>query len=191
MRLDIYLVENGYYKTRSKAQAAIKSGDVLVSGIKAKASDEVDINSKIEIVKNSCPYVSRGGLKLECAIKEFQLDFKDKVVLDIGASTGGFSDCALKFGAKKVIAVDVGTNQLDESLRSDKRVEFYENTNILDFKTDTIFDFVVMDVSFVRIEYLLSGINNFISELNDEKLQHLLKKMSYQKFRLELPKFKT
>ena len=164
MRLDLYLVENGYYKTRTKAQAAIKAGDVLVDNKKAKSSDEVTSDNKIEVVSNSCPYVSRGGLKLECAIKEFLLDFKDKTILDIGASTGGFTDCALKFGAKKVVAVDVGTNQLADELRCNDKVEFYENTNILDFKTDTLFDYVVMDVSFVTIEYLLEGINNFIKD---------------------------
>ena len=115
MRLDLYLVEKGFYTTRSKAQNAIKNGDVKVSNNpNPKSSDEVSDNDTIEILKDSCPYVSRGGLKLETAIKSFNLDFNGKTVLDIGASTGGFTDCSLKNGAKLVFAVDVGTSQLDD-----------------------------------------------------------------------------
>ena len=164
MRLDQYLVQNGFYDSRSKAQNAIKNGDILVNGLKPKSSCDVSEKDEIEVVSNSCPYVSRGGLKLLCAIEEFKLDFNDKVVLDIGASTGGFTDCALKHNAKLVYSIDVGSSQLHPTLKTNPKVISYENTNILDFKCDTHFDFIVMDVSFVSIEYLLQGICNFISD---------------------------
>lgn len=186
MRLDLYLVEKGFYTTRSKAQNAIKNGDVKVSNNpNPKSSDEVSDNDTIEILKDSCPYVSRGGLKLETAIKSFNLDFNGKTVLDIGASTGGFTDCSLKNGAKLVFAVDVGTSQLDDSLKNNPKVKSFENTNILDFKCQEHFDFVVMDVSFVTIEYLLPGIKNFISD--DTTFIALIK----PQFELEGKRFKN
>lgn len=165
MRLDLFLVEKGYFKSRSRAQDEIKAGHVLVNNKNAKSSLDVSDFDKIDII-NPIPYVSRGGLKLEKAIKVFNLDFKDKTVLDIGASTGGFTDCALKFGAKKVFSVDVGSNQLDESLRKDKRVVVLENTNILDTDIKDKIDFLVMDVSFVSILHLVSAIKKYLNDNN-------------------------
>ena len=130
-RLDVFLVNNGYYQSREKASQAIKKGIVEVDGkVVTKPSTPTFIESEIKILEVMLPYVSWGGMKLERAIDYFNLDFKDKVVLDIGASTGGFTDCALQHGASMVYAVDVGTNQLDQKLRYDLRVHSYENTNI-------------------------------------------------------------
>jgi len=172
MRLDIFLVENGYFKSRSRAQDEIKSGHVLVNSKKAKSSLDVSDKDSIEII-NPIPYVSRGGLKLEKAIKVFNLDFKDKTILDIGASTGGFTDCALMHGAKKVFAVDVGKDQLDEKLRRDPRVINLEGTNILDTNIQDKIDFLVMDVSFVSIIHLVDAIKKYLN--NDNKLVCLIK----------------
>lgn len=167
MRLDLYLVENNYFESRNKAKSEIENGNVIVNGKKIlKSSYDVNENDNIEITDDICPFVSRGGYKLDCAIKEFNLDFNGKTVLDIGASTGGFTDCSLKHGAKIVYAVDVGSNQLHESLKVDKRVISMENTNILDAKNIPYTDFIVMDVSFVSIEYLLSGIEKYITDSN-------------------------
>ena len=163
MRLDKYLFVNNFYESREKASIAIKKGLVMVDNkIVYKPSLEV-IDPKIDIVDELLKYVSFGGNKLERAIEYFKLDFKDKVVLDIGSSTGGFTDCALQFGAKLVYAVDVGTNQLHAKLRSDPRVLVYENTNILDFVTDTSFDYLVCDISFVSIKKILAYVKRFFS----------------------------
>ena len=172
MRLDIFLVENGYFKSRSRAQDEIKSGHVLVNSKKAKSSLDVSDKDSIEII-NPIPYVSRGGLKLEKAIKVFNLDFTNKTILDIGASTGGFTDCALMHGAKKVFAVDVGKDQLDEKLRNDSRVINLEGTNILDTNIKEKIDYLVMDVSFVSIIHLVDAIKKYLN--NDNKLVCLIK----------------
>ncbi len=167
MRLDLYLFNNNYFESRNKAKSEIEKGNVSVNGkVVTKSSFEVGDNDQISISDNVCPYVSRGGYKLEYAIKEFNLDFKDKIVLDIGASTGGFTDCSLQHGAKLVYSVDVGSNQLHQKLKDDKRVISMENTNILDAKDIPTTDFVVMDVSFVSIEYLLPGIEKHINDNN-------------------------
>lgn len=166
MRLDLFLVEKGYFKTRSKAKLALDEGQVLVNGKKEKASYDASLLDIIELI-NVNPYVSRGGLKLEGAINSFRLDFNDKVILDIGASTGGFTDCSLKHGARLVYAVDVGTNQLDESLRNNPKVISYEQTNIKNIKKlDNEIDYLVMDVSFVSIEHLLPSIDHLITDNN-------------------------
>lgn len=167
MRLDLFLVEKGYFPTRSKAQMAIKDNAVLVDGFNAKSNMDVSEKNKISILKQTLPYVSRGGLKLEAAISSFHLDFKDKVVLDIGSSTGGFTDCALKHGAKLVFACDVGTNQLDSSLLNRKDVVVMQQTNILDITSfDMELDFLVMDVSFVSIEKIIPAIDRFLTNEN-------------------------
>ena len=167
MRLDLYLVENNYFESRNKAKAEIENGNVIING-KAitKSSYDVKDTDSIEISNNICPFVSRGGYKLDYAISEFNLDFNNKTVLDIGASTGGFTDCSLQHGAKLVYSVDVGTNQLHEKLRNDSRVISMENTNILDAKDIPYTDYIVMDVSFVSIEYLLPGIEKYITDNN-------------------------
>ena len=168
MRLDVFLVEKNHFSSRQKAQNAIKEGAVCVNGkIVLKPNFECAEFDSIEILKETNPYVSRGGYKLEAAIKHFYLDFKDKVVLDIGSSTGGFTDCALKHGAKLVYALDVGTNQLDESLRNRSDVISMEQTNILDVESfPTKIDFIVMDVSFVSITKILPAIDKFLDENN-------------------------
>ncbi len=165
MRLDQFLVLNNYFETRSKAKAEIDAGHVKINDkIITKSSYDVSNEDKIELI-DICPYVSRGGYKLMGAIQKFKLDFNDKIVLDIGSSTGGFTDCAIQNGAKLVYAVDVGTNQLHQSLRENNKVISMENTNILSLDINNLDpkpNILVMDVSFVSIEYLLPGINNFI-----------------------------
>ena len=166
-RLDVFLVNNSYYQSREKAHQAIKKGIVEVDGkVVTKPSTLTSIESEIKILEVMLPYVSWGGMKLERAIKYFNLDFKDKVVLDIGASTGGFTDCALQHGAKMVYAVDVGTNQLDQKLRYDLRVRSYENTNICDFNEPINFDYLVMDVSFVSITKIIPSLLKFLNDDN-------------------------
>lgn len=165
MRLDKYLVENGYFDSRTKAQNEIKEGHVLLNGSPILKSNYEYVDGIITI-NNPLPYVSRGGYKLEGAIKQFNLDFEDKVILDIGASTGGFTDCALCFKAKKVYSVDVGTSQLAEKLRNDPRVVSYEQTNIVDFKPTEKIDILVMDVSFVSIIKLLPALDTLLNEDN-------------------------
>lgn len=168
MRLDLYLVEHGLFETRNKAQTAIKEGAISVNGkVINKPNFECSSFDDVKILKETNPYVSRGGFKLEAAIKEFYLDFKDKIVLDIGSSTGGFTDCALKHGAKLVYALDVGTEQLDHSLRNRSDVVVMEKTNILDVLSfPTNIDFIVMDVSFVSITKILPAIDRFLNEDN-------------------------
>ena len=145
MRLDLYLVEKGFFSTRNKAKLAIDENKVFVNGINKKASYEVLDTDKIEVV-NPNPYVSRGGYKLEGAINEFKLDFNGKVVVDIGSSTGGFTDCALQHGARLVYSIDVGTNQMDEKLRNDKKIILMENTNIKDVEAfDEKIDYLVVN----------------------------------------------
>ena len=168
MRLDLYLVNNKYFESRNKAKMEIENNNELINDkIINKASYDVLDTDKITILENTLKYVSRGGLKLEDAINSFNIDFNDKVILDIGASTGGFSDCALKFNAKLVYAVDVGSNQLHESLKNDKRVISLENTNILNLDLNILNPYpqiLVMDVSFVSILYLIEGINKIIKD---------------------------
>lgn len=177
-RLDVFLVNKGFYETRNKAQNAIESNDVKVNGVIINSSShKVDENAEIEIVSVSLPYVSRGGLKLEKAIKVFNLDLKDKTVLDIGASTGGFTDCSLQNGAKKVYALDVGENQLHDSLRVNDKVVSLEKTNfrtinIEEFKGYKI-DLIVVDVSFISLSYIFENASKVIE--NDKCMMTLIK----------------
>ena len=161
-RLDKYLVEMNFVETRSKAQELISGGVVQVDGkIQTKASFNVADGAEIKILENDVlKYVSRGGLKLEKAIKVFNLDFKNKIVLDIGSSTGGFTDCALQHGARKVVAVDVGSDLMHKSLRENLKVELFENTNVknLDKKKFKDLDLVVVDVSFVSLEHIVEKV---------------------------------
>ena len=173
-RLDVFLVNNNYFTSREKASQAIKKGIVEVDGkVVTKPSFPTSEDAKINILEVMLRYVSWGGMKLERAIEYFNLDFKDKVVLDVGASTGGFTDCSLQYGAKTVYSVDVGSNQLDDKLRYDFRVHSYENTNICDFNIDINFDFLVMDVSFVSITKIIPALLKFLN--NDNKLICLFK----------------
>lgn len=166
-RLDVYLAENGFAKSRSEAQSLIKSGNVFVDSKAAtKSGESVSGDEKIEIRGERCAYVSRGGLKLEKAVKVFDIDLTEKVCMDIGASTGGFTDCMLKCGAKAVYAVDVGRGQLDKSLIDDKRVINMEQTNIryLDCGLlDDEIDFFSVDVSFISLTQVLPKVFEFLS----------------------------
>lgn len=166
MRLDVFLVQNNYYSSREKASDAIKKGIVLVDGkIILKPSFDIT-DEKIAITEELLPYVSWGGMKLKRAIDYFQLDFNDKVILDIGSSTGGFTDCALQHGARLVYAVDVGSNQLADKLRYDLKVKVYEQTNITDFMVDERFDYLVMDVSFVSITKIIPTLLRYLDDNN-------------------------
>lgn len=152
MRLDIFLTENGYFKSRSKAQSAISSGEVIVNGVAvSKPSFDVDGSEDIKISTIS-RFVSRAGEKLAHALCVFGVDVRGLVALDIGASTGGFTDCLLQNGAEHVFALDVGSAQLDERLRKDSRVTVIENFNARYAKHDDFdkkIDIIVMDVSFI------------------------------------------
>ena len=153
-RLDVLLTEQGYADTRSKAQAIIMAGLVYVEGQKAdKPGISYEESVSIEVRGESCPYVSRGGLKLEKALRNFGVKPDGYVCSDSGASTGGFTDCALQYGASKVIAVDVGTNLMHESLRNNPKVELHEQTNIKDLPSEKVknLDYVTVDVSFISL----------------------------------------
>ncbi|MBS7370530.1 MAG: TlyA family RNA methyltransferase, partial [Oscillospiraceae bacterium] len=130
MRLDVYLTEKGICKSRTAAQALIKSGGVEVRGkVCEKPSAEVDEGMQIRVVGEQLRYVGRGGLKLEKALFEFGIELSGRLCLDIGASTGGFTDCMLQHGAARVFAVDVGYGQLDEKLRTDSRLVSLQKTD--------------------------------------------------------------
>ena len=165
-RLDILLVNLGLCASRSKAQATIMAGEVFVNDQKAdKAGLEVDITSRIEVRGNSCPYVSRGGLKLEKALRDFGVDPTGFVCSDSGASTGGFTDCLLQQGAKKVFAIDVGYGQLAWKIRSDPRVVTMERTNIRYVTPEDLgepLDLSVVDVSFISLKLVLPVIQKLI-----------------------------
>lgn len=158
-RLDIILVEKGLFPSREKAKAAIMAGVVLVDGQTVdKAGTPVSADAAFSIKQNLCPYVSRGGLKLEKAMHEFNIELKGAVCMDIGASTGGFTDCMLQRGAAKVYAIDVGYGQLDYKLRIDPRVVNMEKVNVRYLDTDVIADeieFVSIDVSFISLKLVL------------------------------------
>ena len=163
-RIDKMLVEQGMADSRAKAHAMVMAGVVLVDERRVeKPSESFADNAGIRI-KGDTPesrYVGRGGLKIEAALKTFEIDPKGFVCVDIGSSTGGFTDCLLQHGAERVVAVDAGTNQLVWSLRTDPRVEVREKTNARDLKPtdfDTQFDLVVMDVSFISVTKVMPAI---------------------------------
>ena len=169
-RLDLILVEREIFETREKAKREIMAGNVLVNEkVETKAGTMFkDTEDLIIRVKDRLKYVSRGGLKLEKAIEVWNLDFKDKLVLDIGASTGGFTDCALQNGAKRVYANDVGTNQLDWKLRNDERVVSLEEKHIKDLEIEDLennkVDFIVIDVSFISLTKVIGYFDRFLKE---------------------------
>ncbi len=163
-RLDQRLVELGLVATRSQAESYIKLGQVTVNANTiTKPGFSVNDNDKITLTASE-QYVSRAGLKLASVVEALGLDFKDKVVLDIGSSTGGFTDYALQHGAQKVIAVDVGTGQLHRSLRTDKRIELHEKTDIRDFTASANIDLVLADVSFISLREILPSVKQFCSK---------------------------
>ena len=156
-RIDNFLVSNNIFNSRQKAKYAIENGNVYVNNIQiTKVSKLVGKEEKVEIKGKTLPYVSRGGLKLEKAIKQFEISLTDKICIDIGASTGGFTDCMLQNKAKKVYAIDVGNNQLDEKIKNDKRVINMEKTNVKDITQGDIeqVDFIGADVSFISIVHV-------------------------------------
>jgi 23S rRNA (cytidine1920-2'-O)/16S rRNA (cytidine1409-2'-O)-methyltransferase len=158
IRLDQKLVHMGLVATRSQAESYIKLGQVTVNGhAMTKPGYAVTENDEIKLAAGE-QYVGRAGLKLASVADALKLDFNGKTVLDVGSSTGGFTDYALRHGAGKVIAVDVGTEQLHPSLRGDARVELYEKTDIRGFKTDTAIDIVVIDVSFISLRDILPAV---------------------------------
>lgn len=161
-RLDILLVERGLCESRAKAQAIIMSGDVYVDGQKAdKAGVSYSAEVQIEVRGSACPYVSRGGLKLEKALRDFGVDPTGYVCSDSGASTGGFTDCLLQQGAKKVFAIDVGYGQLAWKIRNDPRVVSMERTNIRYVTPEQLgepLDLSVVDVSFISLKIVLPAI---------------------------------
>ncbi|MFB5268360.1 TlyA family RNA methyltransferase [Paenibacillus enshidis] len=159
-RIDVLLVEQGFYESREKAKAAIMAGLVLADSERIeKAGMKVPRSSQLKVKGAVHPYVSRGGLKLEKAIREFGLNMRDRTMLDIGSSTGGFTDCALQHGAAYVYAIDVGYNQLDWSLRNDERVCVMERTNFRYMTPEDLKgpapDFASIDVSFISLRIIL------------------------------------
>ena len=171
-RLDEILVEHNFFETKSKAQAAIMAGDVKIDDkVITKAGFQLAFSSKLKIEIKTMPYVSRGGFKLEKALKEFNVNLNGRICLDSGASTGGFTDCMLQNGAEKVYAVDVGYNQLAWKLVNDKRVKNIEKTNIKNAEFSAIYDegetaadFCAMDVSFISITKVLNNLKNLLKK---------------------------
>ena len=170
-RIDKLLVERGLVESRTKAQAMVMAGVVLVDEQRVeKPSHQFDPNSTIRIKGEDDPstrYVGRGGLKLEAALREFQIDVAGLECLDVGASTGGFTDCLLQNGARKVFAIDVGHNQIDWRLRQDPRVEVREGVNARYLKPEDFprpFDLAVIDVSFISVTKVLPAIVPLMSE---------------------------
>jgi 23S rRNA (cytidine1920-2'-O)/16S rRNA (cytidine1409-2'-O)-methyltransferase len=158
-RLDIILHERGLFTSREKAKAAVMAGIVLVNGQRAlKAGTPVARDAELGLIAPACPYVSRGGLKLEAALDSFCVDVTDAVAVDIGASTGGFTDCMLKRGARKVYAVDVGYGQLDWTLRNDVRVVNMERINVRYMNESAIPEkagLITIDVAFISLRLVL------------------------------------
>ena len=167
-RLDVLLTEQGFADSRSKAQAIIMSGLVYVDGQKAdKPGISYEETAAIEVRGAACPYVSRGGLKLEKALRDFGVKPEGYVCSDSGASTGGFTDCLLQQGAKKVFAIDVGYGQLDGKIRSDPRVVVMERTNIRYVTPEQLgepLDLSVVDVSFISLKIVLPAIKQLLKE---------------------------
>lgn len=158
-RIDVLLVDREFCETREKAKRVIMAGLVFVDGQRCdKAGTTVAEDAKIEVRGDDCPYVSRGGLKLARALERFELDMTDLICIDIGSSTGGFTDCMLQKGARKVYAVDSGTNQLVWKLRSDARVVCMEQYNFRYAKPGDfadVMDFACTDVSFISLKHIL------------------------------------
>ncbi|MGI6604271.1 MAG: TlyA family RNA methyltransferase [Firmicutes bacterium] len=166
-RLDVLLVEKGLAPTRERAQARIMAGDVRVNGSRVvKAGARVPIDAEIMLTGSDLPYVSRGGLKLEKAIASFNINLAGKVLLDVGASTGGFTDCALQHGAARVYAVDVGYGQLAWKLRQDERVVVMERTNIRHLQPEQLMprpNIASIDVSFISLYMVIPKVVSLLT----------------------------
>jgi 23S rRNA (cytidine1920-2'-O)/16S rRNA (cytidine1409-2'-O)-methyltransferase len=168
-RLDKLLVDRKILESREKAKRYIMANLVIVDGIKInKAGTRCNVDSELVIERDENQYVSRGGLKLEKALQEFNLSVKDMIVIDVGASTGGFTDCLLQHGAKKVYCIDVGYGQLDWTLRHDNRIVNMEKTNIralTEDKFEVKFDLATVDVSFISLTKVLPVIERLLKPL--------------------------
>lgn len=167
-RIDVLLFDRGLAESREKAKAIIMSGKVSVKGVMIdKPGTKINIEDVIDVKGSDHPYVSRGGLKLEKALKNFNINVKDKIAMDVGASSGGFTDCLLQFGAKEVFSIDVGYGQFAYKLRIDERVKCIERMNFRNMPFDEIgkkVDICVMDVSFISITKLIDNLLNFLKE---------------------------
>ncbi len=166
-RLDKILFEKNFFTSREKARREIMAGNVFVEGKRIdKPGTAIFNESKIEIKNKSIPYVSRGGLKLEKALEEFNIDVRDKIALDIGASTGGFTDCLLKHNCSLVYAVDVGYGQIAWELKNNPKVKVIDRVNARYLKADDFsvkFDIIVIDVSFISLTKILPSVVNLLS----------------------------
>lgn len=166
-RLDQLLYRKGLVPTRSQAESWIKLGKVTVDGVVVtKPGYFVSETARLALTTSE-QYVSRAGLKLASVADVFHVSFAGAVVLDVGSSTGGFTDYALQHGARKVIAVDVGTDQLHPTLRGDERIELHEKTDIRDFRPSVAPDIVVMDVSFISVRQILPHIAHIVTHQTD------------------------
>ncbi|GER66129.1 TlyA family rRNA (cytidine-2'-O)-methyltransferase [Weizmannia acidilactici] len=171
-RVDVLLVERGLMETREKAKRAVMAGLVFANETRLdKPGEKIPVDTPLAVKGNPLPYVSRGGLKLEKALKVFNLDIKGKILLDIGASTGGFTDCALQHGAKMSYALDVGYNQLAWKLRRDERVVVMERTNFRYVTpgnlTKGVPDFASIDVSFISLSLILPVLKTLLAPDSD------------------------
>ncbi len=169
IRLDQYLVDRGLAETRNKAVWMIEQGWVSINGkAQAQKSFRVSENDMVVIVPNRRIYVSQGGYKLEKALVSFNIDLNDKTVLDIGASTGGFTDCALQHGAQMVVAVDIGEGQLHPTLQKNPKVISLEKTDIRTLDQDLLpvkkFDLILVDVSFISLEFIFSHLADLLAK---------------------------
>lgn len=162
VRLDKLLLERGLFPSRERAQALILAGKVLVNEQKVdKAGAQVEPDSVIRLLEQDLKYVSRGGLKLECALDHWQIDLNGKTCMDVGASTGGFTDCMLQHGAARVIAIDTGYGQMDFKIRQDPRVRLLEKTNARYLAHNDLgefVDFIAVDVSFISVTLVLPAL---------------------------------
>lgn len=167
-RLDKILVDQGLVSSRERARALIMAGSVLINGVPVtKAGAMVPVDAFILLKEPDIPYVSRGGLKLEEAMKAFGIDVQGRVAIDVGASTGGFTDCLLKHGARRVYAIDVGYGQLDWTLRQDGRVVSLERKNIRHLRPEDIgekADIAVIDVSFISLSKVIPVVVTLLKE---------------------------
>jgi 23S rRNA (cytidine1920-2'-O)/16S rRNA (cytidine1409-2'-O)-methyltransferase len=167
-RLDILLVEKGFFPSREKAKSAIMAGEVLVEGERVdKSGQRIKVESNISVIEKETAFVSRGGEKLEKALKVFNVNARGKRVIDVGASTGGFTDCLLKYGTEKVYCVDVGYGQLAWKLQKDSRVVVIDRTNIRYLtadKFDDLFELATIDVSFISLDKVLPAVYNLLKE---------------------------
>lgn len=170
-RLDVVVTERNMFRSRSQAKRAIMAGLVFVNGEREdKAGTQIDPEAEIEYRGDKNPYVSRGGFKLEKALKVFAVDPAAKEAIDIGASTGGFTDCLLQQGAKKVYAIDVGYGQLAWKLRQDERVEILERCNFRHLEKDELpveVPLIVTDVSFISLRLIVPGVKKFLEKEGD------------------------